>query len=161
VSIVIAHRFAWVLGLLIVATPSMALGGGVSELPFVVVPQPIAGRLNQGQDRIIRDQAEWEQFWASQFPEHPAPAVDFEHKLVVLTALGFTVSSGASIHVTRVTLRHIGTLLNPLVTVHILETRQRASCIGTGDGSAPFEAIVLDSYLDVTFRRTSKYLGCR
>lgn len=155
-----AFRIALVLGLLTAMAPSMASAGGVADVPFDVVSQPIAGRLRQGQDRIIRDQAEWGQFWASQFPEHPIPEVDFERKMVVLTALGFSVSPAASIHVTRVTVQQVGRLTNPLVTIHIRETRQRASCVGP-DGSAPFEAIILDDYLDVTFRRTTKYMGCR
>jgi hypothetical protein len=140
--------------------PSLTSAGNVSDVPFAVVPQPLAGRLNQGQDRVIRDRLDWEQLWTSQFPEHPVPEVDFEHKMVVLTALGFTFSSGTSIHVTRVTLRRIGRLTNPLMTVYIRETRPRAGCIDTGNGSAPFEAIVLDNYYDVTFRRSTKYVGC-
>lgn len=131
-----------------------------TRIPFEVVAQPQAGWVQMTQDRVIRNGDEWAAFWTSQFPNHPVPEVDFGTKIVVLTALGFTASDGASIHVTRVTAtRHVH-VTNDLLTVYIQETRPRATCIGTGQGSAPFEAIVVDNYLEVTFRRTSRYVGC-
>ena len=155
------ERFRFVLLLFVIALINPGASANVvSSLDFEVVPQPLVGRLEQCQDRVIRDQAEWAQLWGAQFPGYPVPVIDFERKMVVLTAMGETISNGASIHVTRVTLRRVAHLTQPLVTVYIRETRPKATCLGTGDGSAPFEAIVLDNYLEVTFRRTSTYVSC-
>ena len=94
-----------------------------TKVPFEVVPQPYTGKIDQCQDRVIRDRVEWEQLWTSQFPEHSVPEVDFQNEMVILTAMGFTVSHGASIHVTGVTARRVSNRSNPLLIVSIRELR--------------------------------------
>ena len=129
-------------------------GGGIAEaeftirahnLPFETVDQGAIsyyeyGTGFSGEFKVIREQQEWEDFWADHksgmFPEPPLPEVDFKGNMVLVALMGNFPTSGYGIGIEH-TARHGQTLtayyhqvfdpgMLPVVTnpYHIIEVKK-------------------------------------
>lgn len=140
--------------------PAQAQATQEESVEFTVIPEPEGGKtISYPLDTVIQDAERWADFWNDLHPGKPVPAIDFEQRMVVATALGGGTATSA-IRVTRVTRKSVPNL-SPLIIVYIKERRPGRGCTIPAIFMPPPHVLVeTDTSHDVTFRRRSRYRHC-
>ena len=140
--------------------PAQAQATQEESVEFRVIPEPEGGNtISYPLDTVIQDAERWGDFWNALHPGKPVPAIDFEQRMVVATALGGGTATSA-IKVTRVTRKAVPNL-SPLIIVYIKERRPGRGCMIPLIFMPPPHVLVeTDSSHNVTFRRRSRYRHC-
>ncbi|MGH8489915.1 MAG: hypothetical protein ACREXS_13870, partial [Gammaproteobacteria bacterium] len=116
--------------------PAQAQATQEESVEFKVIPEPEGGKtISHPLDTVIQDAERWAEFWNDVHPGKPVPALDFERRMVVATAVGGGTATSA-IKVTRVTRKSVPNLA-PLIKVYTFQLhkfwgkrREMASDIG-------------------------------
>lgn len=162
-----AHQITWAAALLALTLifglyflPAQAQATQEESLEFTVIPEPAGGKtISYPLDTVIQDPERWAHFWNDLHPGRPVPAIDFERRMVVATALGGGTAT-STIKVTRVT-RKLVPNLSPLIKIYIKERRPGRGCIIPAIFMPPSHVLVeTETSHDVTFRRRSRYRHC-
>jgi hypothetical protein len=140
--------------------PAQAQATQEESVEFTMIPEPEGGKtIAYPLDTVIQDAERWADFWNDLHPGKPVPAIDFERRMVIATALGGGTATSA-IKVTSVTRKSVPDLA-PLIKVYIKEIRPGRGCIITAIFMPPPHVLVeTETGHDVTFRRRSQYRHC-
>lgn len=110
-----------------------------TSLPTTVVLQMQASGLDAPRRPVFREMAGWTAFWDQatriNHPQPEPPAIDFEHSMVIVAAMGVRPSGGHSV-TNRKVLRSDGTL-----DVVVREVSPGPGCVTSGAITSPVVAV--------------------